>query len=75
MYELIDYIVKSLVDNKEAVKVEQSKEDRVTVFNVTVDSKDLGQVIGKGGNIAQAIRTIVKSYDSHQRIRIKFDAK
>ncbi len=75
MYELIDFIVKSLVDNKEEVLVEQAQEGKVTIFNVTVAQSDMGHLIGKQGKMAEAIRTVVKAMDSRKPIRIKFNAK
>ena len=75
MYELIDFIVKSLVDNKEDVQIEQVQEGKLTIFNVTVAQNDMGQLIGKQGKMAEAIRTVVKAMDSRKPIRIKFNAK
>ena len=75
MQELIEFIVKSIVNDKDAVKVEVVKEDRFTLYNVCVADGDLGAVIGKNGKIAEAIRTVVKSANSRERMRIKFEAK
>lgn len=75
MQELIEFIVKSIVDNKDVVSVERVQDDRYTTYHVTVAQEDIGGVIGKGGKIAEAIRTIVKSANSRERARIKFDAK
>ena len=75
MQELIEFIVKSIVDNKDAVSVKVEKDDRGVTYNVLVAQSDIGGVIGKGGKIAQAIRTVVKSANSRERMRIKFDAK
>ena len=75
MQELIEYIVKSIVNDKDAVKVEVIKEDRFTMYNVNVAQSDLGAVIGKGGKLAEAIRTVAKSSNSRERMRIKFEAK
>ena len=75
MQELIEFMVKSVVSDVDAVVVTKEQEDRFTVYSVVVASKDLGQVIGKGGKIAQAIRTIAKSANSRERMRIKFEAK
>ncbi len=62
MEQLISYIVKSLVDNPENVKITAENEsEKVVILNVVVDPSDLGKVIGKGGKIANSIRTIVKS--------------
>ena len=75
MQELIEFMVKSIVNDKDAVSVQVVEEDRFKVYNVLVAQSDIGAVIGKGGKIAQAIRTIVKSANSRERSRIKFDAK
>ena len=75
MQELIEFIVKSIVNDAESVKVEAIKEDRFTLYKVTVAEGDIGSVIGKGGKIAEAIRTIAKTASQRERIRIKFDTK
>lgn len=72
MQELVEFIVKSIVNDKQAVQVSAPNEKSAML--VKVGANDLGQVIGKGGNIAQSIRTIVKSAYPHQRVRIKFEA-
>jgi len=62
MKELIETIVKSIVDKPEAVIVKQVEGSATTdVIDVIVDKSDLGKVIGKKGKTAQAIRTIVYS--------------
>ena len=62
MEQLISYIVKSLVDNPDKVEVSTENEsEKVIILKVVVDPSDLGKVIGKGGKIANSIRTIVKS--------------
>ena len=75
MQELISFIVKSIVSNKDAVRVDVVKEDRFTLYNVNVDSSDMGAVIGKSGKIAEAIRTVAKSASGRERLRIKFESK
>lgn len=74
MQEILEYIVKNLVSNPDAVTIDLEKQGKTKVFLVKVDEKDIGSVIGKGGNIANAIRTIVKSANSHERVVIKFDS-
>ena len=61
MKELITYLAKSLVDEPDAVTVEQSETDEAIVFTLSVAPDDMGRVIGKHGKIAKAIRSIVKS--------------
>lgn len=75
MQELVEFIVKSIVEDKEAVVVNKTQDEKSVLLKVMVNPNDLGQVIGKNGNIAQSIRTIVKSVYPHQRVRIKFEAK
>ena len=76
MQEILEYIVKSLVSNPDAVEITAENQGKTKVFKVKVDSKDLGSVIGRGGCIANAIRTVVKStIDGKERIVIKFDEK
>ena len=70
MKELVEYIVKSLVENPDKVKVStEEKSEKVTILNIEVDSNDLGKVIGKGGKIANSIRTIVKSASAKSKKR------
>lgn len=61
MTELIEFLVKALVEDPEAVVVEELEEDGDLVYEVTVADDDLGRVIGKNGRIANAIRTIAKA--------------
>lgn len=70
MEELVTYIVKSLVVNKDDVKVESLKENENTIIlKVTVNSSDLGKVIGKNGKIANSIRAIVKSVQTDNNVK------
>ena len=61
MVELVEYMVKALVDEPEAVSVSQSEGDSVTVYEVSVAPVDLGKVIGRHGRIANALRNVVKA--------------
>jgi len=61
MKELVELIVKALVDNPEGVKVQETEGESIVIIEVSVDSSDVGKVIGKEGRIANAIRTVVKS--------------
>lgn len=76
MQEVLEYIVKNLVSNPDAVEIGCVDQGKTKVFKVVVDGKDLGAVIGRGGVIANAIRTVVKSTSNDKnRMVIKFDAK
>ena len=61
MKELVEYIVKSLVDDPSQVVIDEKFENNETVYYVSVADSDLGKVIGKSGRIANSIRTLVKA--------------
>ena len=61
MTELLEFLVRALVEDPEAVKVEELEEDGDLVYEISVAEDDLGRVIGKGGRVANAIRTIAKA--------------
>jgi predicted RNA-binding protein YlqC (UPF0109 family) len=61
MTQLLEFLVKALVEDPGAVVVEELEEDGDLVYEITVAEDDLGRVIGKGGRVANAIRTIAKA--------------
>jgi predicted RNA-binding protein YlqC (UPF0109 family) len=61
MTELLEFLVRALVEDPEAVVVEELEEDGDLIYEITVAEADLGRVIGKGGRVANAIRTIAKA--------------
>ncbi|MEF3244361.1 MAG: KH domain-containing protein [Caldisericaceae bacterium] len=64
MKELIETIVKALVDKPEEVKVSEVAGETAVIFEVKVADSDIGKVIGKQGKTANALRTIVKAASS-----------
>jgi predicted RNA-binding protein YlqC (UPF0109 family) len=61
MKQLIVDIAKALVDKPEVVAVSEVEGERTTVYELRVDTTDLGKVIGKQGRTAQSIRTILSA--------------
>ena len=61
MKELVEYVAKSLVDNKDAVTVEETVGPEDTILELHVAPEDMGKVIGKQGRIATAIRAVVRA--------------
>jgi predicted RNA-binding protein YlqC (UPF0109 family) len=59
MIELIETIVKPLVDHPDDVTVSMDEQANKIVFTLSVNQKDMGKVIGKQGRVAKAIRTVV----------------
>ncbi|AVM70105.1 RNA-binding protein [Lachnospiraceae bacterium oral taxon 500] len=61
MKELVELIAKSLVDDPNAVEVNEVEGEKSTIIELKVAQEDMGKVIGKQGRIAKAIRTVVKA--------------
>ena len=61
MTELLEFLVKALVEEPGAVEVEELEEDGDLIYEISVAEGDLGRVIGKGGRVANAIRTVAKA--------------
>ena len=61
MKELLLYMAKNLVDDPEAVTVNEISDEDGTVLELHVASADMGKVIGRQGRIAKEIRTIIKT--------------
>ena len=62
MKELLEYMVKELVDNPDNVEIEEEEEDEKTViFKLKVAEEDLGKVIGKKGRTANALRVVMRA--------------
>jgi predicted RNA-binding protein YlqC (UPF0109 family) len=58
---LVEYLARRLVDHPDQVSVEEVEEEDALVIRLRVASDDVGRVIGRGGRIARALRTIVRA--------------
>lgn len=74
MKDLLEVIVKGLVDNKNAVSIDEKVTNDTINLSVKVDKSDMGQLIGKQGKMAKSIRTVMKSVASkeHKKINVEF---
>jgi uncharacterized protein len=72
--ELVEFLARALVEDPDSVRVEEVEEDGDLVLEVSVSGDDLGRLIGKGGRVANAIRTVAKaaSTRSEQRVLVEF---
>lgn len=66
MKEFIETIVRALVDNPDEVRLTEVQGSKTTVYELRVGSGDLGKVIGKKGQTAKAIRTIIAAISAKQ---------
>ena len=72
--ELLEDLARALVDHPDAVKVDEIEEDDGTiVLELSVDEGDYGQIIGRGGRTASALRTVVKAVGSRENRRVLVD--
>ncbi len=64
MKEVLELMINSLVDNADAVSINELDGEKSVVFEVKVAEDDMGKVIGKEGRVARAVRAIMKSVAS-----------
>jgi predicted RNA-binding protein YlqC (UPF0109 family) len=71
--ELLEYLVRQLVDQPDAVRVETAEEDGAVVLRLHVAQDDIGKVIGRQGRLARALRGIVRASAArpHQRVLLE----
>lgn len=79
LIELTDFLVKSLVENAEEVSVKEfeSDDENTVLIQVLVSQDDMGRVIGKGGKIANAVRTLVQASSymkDNKKVKINIDS-
>jgi uncharacterized protein len=68
--ELVEYLARRLVEHADQVSVEEVEEDGAVVIKLHVASDDLGRVIGRGGRVARALRTLVRAGGGHGGRRV-----
>jgi len=74
MKDLLEYLARGLVEEPEEVQVKELQEDDgVTVLELSVGEDDYGNIIGRGGRTASALRTIIKAAAAKQKRRVFVD--
>ncbi|MCP4417746.1 MAG: KH domain-containing protein [Chloroflexi bacterium] len=73
MKELVEYVVKALVESPDEVSIEAFDEPDETVLELTVAGSDMGRVIGKRGRVINAIRTLAKVNAAKQGTRVSVE--
>ena len=68
--EFVDYIVKSLVSNPEDVKLERTVDEMGVLITLDLNPEDMGQIIGRKGQTARAIRTLLKIIGAKNNARV-----
>ncbi len=71
----LEYVVKGLVDNPDAVKVTRTVDEMGVLLTLDVDAADMGKIIGRSGNTAKAIRTLLRvvGMKNNSRVNLKIN--
>ena len=74
MKEILESILKNLVENVNEISINQIEKDKLTIFEIKVAPDDMGKVIVKEGKIAKAIRNIVRAIGAreHKKVTVEF---
>jgi predicted RNA-binding protein YlqC (UPF0109 family) len=68
--EFLEYVVKSLVNNPSAVSSERKVDEMGVLLTLTVDPQDMGQIIGRRGQTARAVRTLLRVVGAKNNARV-----
>jgi hypothetical protein len=75
MKELLEYIVKEMVERPDTVSVRERAGQYAITLELTVDERDAGKVIGRGGRIAKSLRDVLGIAAARERKRVHLDIK
>jgi uncharacterized protein len=68
--ELVEYLARQLVDDPDAVRVDEEEREGAVVLTLHVAQEDIGKVIGRQGRVARALRAVVRAGAARQRQRV-----
>ena len=73
MKDILEAIITSLVDNKEAVEITEVNGEKSIVFEVKAAKEDMGKIIGRQGRLAKSIRTLMKAIATKEQKRVSIE--
>ncbi len=73
MKELIEFMARGIVDEPDAVEVEEEEDGDYLIYHLYVADDDMGKVIGKQGRIANAMRSLLKVAAARRGVRVSLD--
>jgi len=73
--EFLEFVVKALVDHPDEVKIDRKVDEMGVLLTLRVHPEDMGQIVGKGGSTARAIRNLVRivGLKNHARVNLKIE--
>jgi predicted RNA-binding protein YlqC (UPF0109 family) len=74
-YQFLEYVVKTLVDKPEEVKIDRTVDEMGVLLTLSVSSEDMGKIIGRQGNTAKAIRILLRvvGMKNNARVNLKIN--
>ena len=74
MKKLLEFIIKSIVDNPKDVKISETKDPSgILLLNLKVNQEDMGKVIGREGNIIKAVRNVLRIKATKENLRFALE--
>lgn len=73
MKEMLEMLVKSLVDNVDNVEITEKENENDVTLEIRVDSSDMGKIIGKQGRIAKAIRVLMRAFATKEGKKVNVE--
>ena len=73
MKQILETIIKNIVENEDAVSINEKEEADKIIFEVKVDETDMGRIIGKQGTVANSIRTVMKALGSRDKKKVSVE--
>ena len=70
MKQVLETIIKNIVEDQDAVSINEKEEAEKITYEVKVDDKDMGRVIGKQGKVANSIRTLMKALGAKDKRKV-----
>ncbi|MDO8600221.1 MAG: KH domain-containing protein [bacterium] len=73
--EFLEYVIKALVDTPSAVKVDRKVDEMGVLLTLVVDAADMGKIIGRMGNTAKAVRSLLRvvGMKNNARVNLKIE--
>ncbi len=74
MKEVLEVVIKNLVDSPDDVSIVEKNDTKGICYEVKVNSQDMGKIIGKQGKMAKAIRSVIKAIaqKEHKKVNVEF---
>lgn len=73
MKQILETIIKNIVENQDAVSINEKEEADKIIFEVKVEESDMGRVIGRQGKVANSIRTLMKALCSKEKKKVSVE--